>query len=267
MKISCIQKDVYLGNISKNLDTFLPEIESASGDNCDIILLPEMWATGFDYNNLQSHSKNTPDILNKLSSIAGGNSVIISSLPENKEGEIYNTLYAVDSSGIKAVYRKNFLFSPLKEDQYFSKGCHMTVFEHNGVKLSLHTCYEIRFPELFRMAAFEGSQLMIVPAIWPAEKQNHWKTMLKARAIENQCFVAGCNAGNAHTSKKVINCGVSLICDPWGTILAEGSESREEVVQFNVDIAKCSEIREKIPSFNDAKNVFEIKRKSKIRTQ
>jgi len=262
MKIACIQKDVYLGDISRNTDTFLPEVESLSNEQYNIIILPEMWATGFDYQHLQFHSKNTDYLINEIAKLLSKDTLVISSLPENDAGKIYNTIFAINSEGIVSTYRKNFLFSPLKEDQYFSKGNSLSIFNFNNARISLHTCYEIRFPELFRIAAFQGSQLMLVPAIWPAEKKNHWVTMLKARAIENQCFVVGCNASNAHTLKKTINCGVSLVVDPWGSTLEESAASIESIVKTEIDLNMCSEIREKIPSLKDASEVFEIKKKS-----
>lgn len=262
MKIACIQKDVYLGDISRNTKTFLPEVESLSNDQYNIIILPEMWATGFDYQHLQSHSKNTDNLINEIAKLLSKDTLVISSLPENDAGKIYNTIFAINSEGIVSTYRKNFLFSPLKEDQYFSKGTSLSIFNFNNARISLHTCYEIRFPELFRIAAFQGSQLMLVPAIWPAEKKNHWVTMLKARAIENQCFVVGCNASNAHTLKKTINCGVSLVVDPWGSTLEESAASIESIVKTEIDLNMCSEIREKIPSLKDASEVFVIKKKS-----
>jgi len=266
MKIACIQKDIHLGDIVRNTDAFLPEVESLSNDNYNIIMLPEMWATGFDYHNLQSHSKNTDNLIKEIAKITNKNSLVISSLPENDSDKIYNTIFAINSEGIVSTYRKNFLFSPLKEDQYFSKGNSYSIFNFNNTRISLHTCYEIRFPELFRIAAFNGSQLMLVPAIWPAEKKEHWMTMLKARAIENQCFVVGCNTSNAHTTKKTIKCGISLVVDPWGNILNEAAPGVESIIKAEIDLNKCNEVREKIPSLKDASEVFDIKKKSILST-
>jgi predicted amidohydrolase len=261
MRVVSLQLPIRLGDLDSNREKFLSALPEVIDEQPTIILLPEMWGTGFDYENLVSFSKHTDGICKDIAGRLNESTLIIFSLPERNYNKVYNTVFAVSSDGVTARYRKNFLFSPLGEDTYIDKGKGISVFEFSGVKVGLLLCYELRFPELFRMTAFAGADIIAVPAIWPEMKKDHWLTLLKARAIENQCFIAGCNTSVMHTSKKDMPCGFSAVFDPWGEALYE-PRAGEGIFYAEISHDKVREIREKIPSFDDAENAFFIQRKN-----
>jgi len=256
MRILSLQLPMYLSDLEKNRDTFLGELSQLIDEKDSIILLPEMWGCGFDYKNLNSFAEKTDELIQEIQSVINENTLVISSLPEKNQNKVYNTVYAVSKSGVIGKYRKNFLFSPMREDEYIDKGNNITVVDFKGVKVGLQLCYEIRFPELFRLSAFAGADVIVVPAVWPEMKKEHWLTLLRARAIENQCYIAGCNT-SVMSGKKPMNCGFSATIDPWGTFCFEPSAD-EGVYEAEIDPEMVKDIREKIPSFDDARNTFEI---------
>lgn len=257
MKIRAVQYPVYLGALDQNFEYFQKGIVSLSEGNGDIFLLPEMWLSGFDYKNIFKYAQETENWLERLKEIISGDDLIISAMPEpsGKNEKVYNTTYVLSSDGIIAKYRKNFLFSPTREDEYFEHGNDNTVFDFKGNKIGLATCYEIRFPEIFRSLAFSGAELILIPAIWPAEKKEHWIHLTQARAIENQLFITGANCSVMHTHKKDIQCGYSISYDPWGVEKLEAG-SKEGIYTVEPDLPQVAEIREKIPSFYNARDRF-----------
>lgn len=262
MKVFALQLPVSLGNVEKNRSDFIDKIKAVSDDSPSIFVLPEMWLTGFDYKNLVRHSELTEDICTELASILKENDLVISSLPEKNGKKVFNTIYAVTKDGVAAKYRKNLLFSPTRENEYIDSGDNIIVFEHFGVKIGLHLCYEIRFPELFRMSAFLDADVFLVPAVWPGNKKAHWQTLTRARAIENQCYLVGANCSVMHTTKQDMPCGFSVAFDPWGEpLFNESEESGVFVCEINPE--KVKEIRNSIPSFYDAKDTFQIHKISK----
>lgn len=259
MQIISLQLPVWLGNLHKNRGKFLSALSEVIDDEPSIILLPEMWATGFDYGSLVPLSESTEEICDDISGRLNENTLVISTLPERNYNKVYNTVFAVTSKGVIASYRKNFLFTPLREHEYIDRGTETTVFEFLGVKVGLLLCYEIRFPELFRLTARAGAEIIAVPAIWGAVKKDHWLTLLRARAIENQCFIAGCNTSMMH-GRKDMPCGYSAFFDPWGEPMYEPS-SAEGVYTASFEPEKVKEIRDTVPSYYDALNAFVIEKR------
>jgi predicted amidohydrolase len=261
MNLTCIQYPISIGEIDKNKQVFLEQISLASTSD-SIIVLPEMWFSGFDYKNLSEISKYTESICYEIQNELNSDSIIISSMPEDSEGKIYNSIFAISKDGVLAKYRKNMLFSPMKEDEYFEAGNDIEVFEFKGIKIGLHTCYEIRFPELFRLTGYEMPDVIAVPGIWPNNKIEHWLTLLRARAIENQCYIVACNTSLMHTHKKDMKCGLSVVYDSWGNEVALADE-HQSVITTEIELEKIKEIRETIPSLKEAMRLFRIERKMK----
>lgn len=257
MKVACIQNTIYTGNIRSNTNNFINRIVSCSED---VVVLPEMWFCGFDYQNLKRYAQEANGVIDILKSNGKGK-IIVSSMPEIEGNDLYNTVYVIGENGILAKYRKQFLFSPQREDEYFKASDNdITVFEYKGVKFAVATCYEIRFPEIFRIGAYKGAEVFLVPAIWPAAKSSHWLTLLKARAIENQAYVIGCSSSSVIRGEKVLKCGYSAAFDPWGDNLFTLAED-SGVGTAELDMPKVSVVREQIPSLNDAKKRFYINKK------
>jgi predicted amidohydrolase len=171
------------------------------------------------------------------------------SIPEFDGEETFNTVFLIDREGeIRGRYRKMHLYSAMAEDIGFSHGSEMPVFDTEFGKLSLMTCYDIRFAELSRFYAVNGAKIIVTVSNFPRPKVNHWRVLLQARAIENQLFVAACNrVGSAGTSSYF---GHSLVIDPWGEIIAEGGEE-EAVIHSELDLSSVDSVRGTIPMYAD----------------
>ncbi|MEF3255036.1 MAG: hypothetical protein K6348_05665 [Deferribacterales bacterium] len=257
MIVGCIQNTVINGDVENNLKIYL---DSISMCNSDIIVLPEMWFCGFDYKNIVEHSQKTPAMIEKISSKSDGK-ILVVTMPENDNNKIYNTVYIIKDGNILSKYRKQFLFSPQREDQYFSPYDNdVPVVLYNDMNISVATCYEIRFPEVFRIGAYMGAEVFLVPAIWPANKKDHWLTLLRGRSIENQAYVIGCSASKVINNDKELKCGYSAAFDPWGEALFVLDQS-ETIGYAEVSKEKVYEVRRSIPSLSDAKKRFDINKK------
>jgi predicted amidohydrolase len=142
MKILSLQLPVWLSDLEKNRKTFLEKIAELTSDKATIMLLPEMWGCGFDYDNLKSFAEETEFVLKEIMGIINDNTLVISTLPEKNQNKVYNTVYAVTKNGVIGKYRKNFLFSPLRENEYIDNGNNITVVDFMGVKIGLQLCYQ-----------------------------------------------------------------------------------------------------------------------------
>jgi len=165
----------------------------------------------------------------------------------------FNTLVHLNPSGkLKAKYRKIHPFSYSSENKFYKCGKHPIVTNLQGLKIGLSICYDLRFPELFRLYAIERVCLIINIANWPDTRIDHWRTLLKARAIENQCFVAGVNrVGN---DVKLHYNGYTSLFDPMGKEIVV-VENKETVVTAEIDTKYVREIREKLPFLKDMRLV------------
>lgn len=140
----------------------------------------------------------------------------------------------------------------MEEKDYFSAGEESRVIDTVFGKVGLATCYDIRFPELFRELTKNGAEIILVTAEFPAPRDNHWKVLLQARAIENQVFVIAVN--RVGRDKRQEYFGKSMVIDPWGEILLEGGNS-EEILSCEVDISLVSKIRNEFPVLSDSKTL------------
>ncbi|BAI81009.1 carbon-nitrogen hydrolase family protein [Deferribacter desulfuricans SSM1] len=256
-RVALIQNKTFVGKINENFKNYYNQITSLIKENPDFIIVPELFLTGFDYKNLTNYKNEISCYLKEFQSLLGNNTVLVLSLPEYDNDLIYNTTYFLSKSAILAKYRKNLLFAPSYENVYFSPQNNITLFCYHNIKIATHTCYEIRFPELFRMSYYFGAEIYFIPAVWPEDKKEHWLTLLKTRAIENQAFVIGCNCSQQITKNKTINCGYSAVFDPWGEkLLLASNEDDAYIVELNIE--KVKEVREKIPCLEVAKNTFQV---------
>jgi predicted amidohydrolase len=257
IKIACLQYSVINANILANEEIYLRKINDLKGQNIDFIVLPEMCFSGFDYVNLKEHSNKTTFIMKKIASFIDDNTFVFVSLPENIDGKIFNTVFIISSQGVTGKYSKNMLFTTVNEHIYFASSKQVNTFYLNGINITTFLCYEIRFPELIRMVTYNNDiQIIIIPAIWPHSKIDHWITLLKARAIENHCFVVGCNASYVVSKNKHIDCGTSIIIDPWGKIMSRIEKDNTLTVELNMDLVEKA--KELVPSLEQAKNYFNI---------
>ncbi len=234
----------------ENLKRVEGEIEKLSRKGVDIVLLPELWATGQISRPDETLCKKTDDILFALKTLAHTcNIIIVGSLPEwienDEDHRLYNTNYVIGPGDIFHSYRKIHLFGPMGEDKIFNPGS--TPFyqwiDINGteVGLGLMTCFDLRFPELSREMVFQGIDLLLVSALWPKARKNHFTTLLQARAIENQCFIGGANAWGVIAGTEFG--GGSRIIDPRGEILAMADDG-ENIIISDIELDRIKKTRD-----------------------
>ena len=225
-----LQFDVKSGEIENNLSRVeegLAEIDT-SNDRISpgIIVLPELWATGFAYEKLPELSEKIPGLLENLRVLSAKYNVhIAGSLPEFSKNSYFNTLFISGPTGIAGSYRKQRLFNPMQEDAFFTPGKEPCPIQTDLGPIGALVCYDLRFPELLREQTGLGTDLLVIPAQWPATRVSHWRILVQARAIENQMFVVAANRCGA-TGDTAFG-GHSMIVAPDGSILLEAGEDEE----------------------------------------
>lgn len=253
MKIAVLQMSVTLGEPEKNIASLYRMAENAMKDRPDVLLLPELWHIGFypqpvrDY--ADADGQRTRDILSALAAKYQVN--IVGGTIANAIGrQVFNTCYVFDRVGqLTATYHKAHLFTPSGEPEDFTAGNRIITFKLDGVPCGIAVCYDIRFPEFTRKMALTGIAVLFLPAAWPQARLFHWQTLIRARAIENQIFIAACNEAGfgPHDTPMA---GHSAIIDPWGEILAEAGED-EEILHGNLRPAIRDQIKENMDIFAD----------------
>ncbi|MGZ7445370.1 carbon-nitrogen family hydrolase [Paenibacillus sp. TH7-28] len=253
-RVALVQSDIRLGEPEENrkhMQELLGRTVAEHPD-LDLAVLPEMWNTGYALDRIHeladAEGKATREWLSAFAAkhrihIVGG------SIAEKRDGKIYNTMYVFDREGKEtARYAKIHLFRLMEEEKYLASGERNVVFELDGTKAGASICYDIRFPELVRTLALQGAKVLFVPAEWPHPRLHHWRTLLMARAIENQMYVVACNRVGSGGGADFF--GHSMIIDPWGEIVAEGGEG-EGIVTGTIELSLVDEVRGRIPVFAD----------------
>ncbi len=251
--LSLIQMQVTLSDPKANFAHAKDLMEKAMEKQPDILVLPETWNVGFfPTKNLQTladaEGQETQSFLSTFAkehqvNIVGGTVAI-------KEGDaIYNRSYIFDNQGqLVFTYDKIHGFSLSGEPDYFQGGNHLSHFELAGLSCSMAVCYDIRFPELIRREALQGVDLFFLPAAWPKLRKDHWVTLNRARAIENQFYLACVNQGGI--SGNTTYAGNSMLINPWGEAIAHAGEA-EDIISGTIDTEVISEVREKINTYRD----------------
>ncbi|MGQ4416829.1 carbon-nitrogen family hydrolase [Streptomyces sp. SAS_269] len=221
----------------------------------DLVVLPELWTTGaFAYEEFGAEAEPlegpTYEVMAKAASDAGV-WLHAGSIPErDPDGPLYNTSLVFSPSGeLAAAYRKIHRFGFDKgEAVLMSAGRDVVTVRLPGTTLGVATCYDLRFPELFRSLVDAGAETLVIPAGWPERRRAHWTLLAQARAVENQAFVLAC--GTAGTHAGVPQAGHSIVVDPWGEVLAEAGAG-EEVLTVEFDPGKVAATREQFPALKD----------------
>jgi predicted amidohydrolase len=244
MRVTIAQTDIAFGAKEKNLHNALKIVKEAGSD---LVLFPELFTTGFDFENIRGLSEEVPGETTGALQDVCGDSIVGGSIAE-KDGEVYNTFFLLDKEGVLGIYRKIHLFR--EEKNYFSPGNEPVIIDTKFGKVGLATCYDIRFPELTRELTKNGTEIVLVTAEFPSPRDNHWRVLLQARAIENQVFVIAVN--RVGSDKRQEYFGSSMVIDPWGKVLVEGGDT-EEVLVCDIDIQMVSKIRKDFPVLGDSK--------------
>ncbi len=245
-----VQMDVKFADVESNLAAAVDGIGRLADLGVEIILLPELWSSGFDNQKLITHAKQTPAIIERLREKAEDDNIIIAgSLPELSGDRIYNTLYLIDKNGdIAAAYRKIHLFTLTGENKYFAAGNKAVVAKTSIGPVGLMTCYDLRFPELCRSLALQGARIVLVSAEWPLARIDHWNILLKARAVENQIFIIAANM--CGRDPDLVYGGCSQIVSPQGVVLAK-AENKEFLLSAEIDMNELAEFRKRIPCLKE----------------
>jgi predicted amidohydrolase len=210
----------------------------AQAPRADVVVLPEVFACRGNRDDYARHAQPVPGPLcAELAGLASarGAWMLAGSLIERADdGALYNTSVLLDPDGrIRARYRKLHLFEArldddtlIRESDYYRPGTEPVTADCAGWRCGLSICYDLRFPELYRHYASEGASLLLVPSDFTQRTgRDHWHTLLRARAIENLCYVVAPNQCGTNPRTGVASFGHSLVVDPWGNILAEAGET------------------------------------------
>ena len=253
MIVSILQFKPKFGDITANFETVTRLFEDFDAALSDVILLPELWSTGFYPKPLKNFSdqngEKTRDFLSTLANkyhtnIIGGTVIV------EVDDNFYNRSFSFNRQGnLIAEYDKIHLFSMSGENEVFRAGNKIPIFDIDDTKVSVAVCYDIRFPELIRAVSLIDISILFLPAAWPLKRLSHWQVLTRARAIENQIFVIAANSF-----------GHSAIIDPWGEVLAE-AEPGDKIVTVNINLELCADIKGIMNVFADRRN-FKIKNKN-----
>ena len=261
LRVACVQINSSTSK-ADNLERMEPLVARAAATGADLVLLPEKW------NGLGSHEA----LLDVAEPLDGGETVdamrswarthgitlVGGSIVERREGreKLSNTCPVYDPEGeLVAVYRKIHMFDVevggvvYRESDSEEPGEGLTSHEVEGWQLGLTVCYDLRFPELYRVLAVEGAEVITVPAAFTLfTGKDHWELLLRARAVENQCYVVAANQWGSFADGKAAY-GRSLIADPWGVVLAEAPDE-DCVISAELDKGRMEDIRRRLPSLH-----------------
>lgn len=218
--VACLQFPIVLGEVERNLDQVRTLLDKHPQAEDTLVLLPEIWATGFDYPRTREFARRTPEILAAMQQLAATRQIFLAgSLTEQSEEEQglpRNTLYLVGPEGVLGALSKQHLFRFWQEDRYYQGGQVASLLTTPYGPLGGLICYDLRFPEVAKRQAFAGSRLLVVSAQWPLSRLDHWQTLVRARAIENQCYLAACNGCGLTGAMEMA--GHSMIVGPDGQV-------------------------------------------------
>jgi omega-amidase len=244
--------DIAFGSPNKNYQNAEKLIDEAMTEKPDIIVLPELWTTGYDLTRLeQIADKDAGNTIRFLRNAAIKYQVhfVGGSVAKQGESGVKNTLLIINKKGeLVHSYSKLHLFKLMDEHLYLEAGDQEGLFELEGLTFSGVICYDIRFPEWIRTHTAKGAEALFVVAEWPAARLTHWRALLIARAIENQCFVIACNRSGSDPNNEFA--GHSMIINPWGEVIAEAG-ANEEILSAEIELELVKDIRKQIPIFKD----------------
>lgn len=255
LKVAIIQSIQHWEDKEANLRHFEKHFGEISPGTADLVLLPEMFNTGFSMNaeelaeDMSGPSMNWLRVqANRLQTVIGATLII------REEDRFYNRFVLVDGEHILSTYDKRHLFRMAGENNHFTAGLERKVVELKGWKILLQVCYDLRFPVFSRNRTVNNKKeydLMIYLANWPDKRVYAWKNLLQARAIENQVYSIGVNRVG-DDGNNIYYSGDSMVTDPWGKIILHCSEAKEVVKILTLKKEVLDDIETRFPAFLDA---------------
>lgn len=230
-------------------------IGHAASSGAALVCFPEQFATGWDPQSGKNLEDTSGLIVSSLREYARTSQIAVIGSFRNRGGPLpKNTAVVIDKDGqILTTYSKIHLFSPGNEQTSFSPGSELGIFTLGPFTCGIAICYDLRFPDLFRIYAQKGVQVVFVPAAWPQQRINHWELFLTARAAENQMYVAGVNTTGV-TPVDTYS-GSSMTADPHGTIISRANDA-EQLVFTDLDPALVQTARRSFPVERDRKDAL-----------
>lgn len=256
IKIALAQSEIIPGNPHTNWRAGLDFIHQASQEHCSLVQLPELWISGYDLPRREIYSQRATEWNRQLQSISDKHNIAIGGSMITREGDQYfNTYLLVQPGHLQpAIYHKTHLFQLLDEQVYLAHGEDLTIVDLGWGKVGLALCYDLRFPELIRAYAERGIDCLLVAAEWGEKRSNHWRTLLKARAIENQIFIAATNGiGQIYDNQLA---GYSAVIDPWGNVLTEADSNQKALLITEIDLSEIQQVRQIVPSTADRRTAL-----------
>ncbi|RMG44046.1 MAG: carbon-nitrogen family hydrolase [Candidatus Dadabacteria bacterium] len=250
MRIALIQFDIAWNNPEKNIETCTKIVNRAVEGGARLVILPEMFTTGCSNPTGEAalHAFKTGDSFLKEASQEHG-VFICGSIPvlESASDKPSNSIRLYSPEGLAGEYAKIHLFSMDGEDREYLSGTSTLTRKIEDFSASFFICYDLRFPQIFSKVARE-TDIYVIPANWPANREYHWRSLLVARAIENQAFVVAVNRVGSGGGKRYP--GSSMIISPMGEVLRRGSD-KEELLLCDLDVEDVRKVRAALPFLED----------------
>lgn len=266
MRLACVQLDVEGGAVERNVGGAIERVREAAAAGADLVVLPELFDVGyFAFDSYARAAESVAgDRLTRLAAVAAEAEVnllagtVVEDLAASAADGVdvpaasglANTAVLFDRDGKRRlVYRKHHLFGyGSEETDRMVPGEAVPVVDLEDVRLGVTTCYDLRFPSQFREMVDVGVECVLVPSAWPYPRVEHWKTLGRARAIENLAYVAAVNGSGEFDDDAL--CGRTAVYDPWGTTLASAGEE-PTTVTVEVDPDRVAAVREEFPALRD----------------
>lgn len=254
MRVALVQLDVDLTEPVAQRVRRACEIVARERD-ADLVVLPEIWTTGYFAFDRYADGAEPLDgssarMLSKAARSAGvylhGGSIV----ERAAGGRLHNTslLFGPDGELVHAERKFHVFGYRSREAELLAGGEHPHAYRAPFGGVGMTTCYDLRFPELYRLLVEDGAEMLIVPAAWPAERLAHWRLLIRTRALENQCYLLACNTAGIQAG--VALAGHSAVIDPWGTAVAEAGIT-ETVLRATIDLAEVHRVRREFPVLED----------------
>ena len=247
LNIAIIQARLAWENVPENLRRFDERIEHVTG--AEVIVLPEMFSSGFTMQGKEKIAPFYEETYSKLLEWASRKkALIMGSVIFRQEERFYNRLLAVFPDGKVEWYDKRHCFTMGGEDKHFTSGNKKLLIEYEGVKIAPFICYDLRFPVWSRNT--EMYDMAVYVANWPAVRREAWQILLRARAIENQCYVIGVNCVGKDGNELEYS-GESAIVSPKGEVLVRCEVYEDDIRQMDIDLVGLREFRKRFPVLED----------------
>lgn len=244
-RIALAQMRIDYEDTSANIETGIVMIKQAIQSTCSVIVLPELWSTGFRLERRDEFSELNQGLIQELRTLSvEGKIEIIGSYIQNING-YHNDFVAIQSNSLEFQYAKIHLFPALQEPIFLEQGNKFCVYPSSLGQAGASICFDLRFPDHFRQLFTHGAQYQVLPAHWPEERINHWDILLKARAVETLSFVIAVNSTGR--SGGLTFGGHSSIISPDGEIVFQAEGNKEDVFIIDIDDSLIEKTRNRYP--------------------